>query len=155
MEGSDLRVERAAPEDAAHILGLQRLAYQSEARLYDDWNLPPLVQTLESLQAEFSNSVILKALDRGQLAGSVRAREAHGTCHIGRLVVSPPAQGRGIGTRLMQEIEASFPLVRRFELFTGSRSEGNLRLYRRLGYLPCREQSTPNGVTLVFLEKSR
>jgi len=85
----------------------------------------------------------------------VRAREMYGTCHIGRLVVSPPAQGRGIGTRLMQEIEASFPSARRFELFTGSRSEGNLRLYRRLGYLPCREQSTPNGVTLVFLEKTR
>ena len=81
MQGSDLRVERAAPEDAAHILGLQRLAYQSEARLYDDWNLPPLVQTLESLQAEFANSVILKALDRGQLAG----RQSDG-----RLLAMPP-----------------------------------------------------------------
>lgn len=155
MRGFHLRVERAAPEDAAHILGLQKLAYQSEARLYDDWNLPPLTQTLESLQAEFENTVILKAIDLGQLAGSVRAREMHGTCHIGRLVVSPPAQGRGIGTRLMQEIEAWFSSARRFELFTGSRSEGNLRLYRRLGYVPCREQAAANGVTLVFLEKSR
>ena len=155
MTSADLRVERAGPEDAALILGLQKIAYQSEARLYDDWNLPPLTQTLESLQAEFEHSIVLKALHRGRLAGSVRARESHGTCHIGRLVVSPTAQGRGIGTRLMQEIEASFPSARRFELFTGSRSERNLRLYRRLGYAPCREQPAANGVTLVYLEKSR
>ena len=30
------------------ILELQKLAYQSEARLYEDWTLPPLTQTLGS-----------------------------------------------------------------------------------------------------------
>ena len=39
----------AEPQDARAILGLQKLAYQSEARLYNDWSLPPLAQTLESL----------------------------------------------------------------------------------------------------------
>ncbi len=32
--------------------------------------------------------------------------------------------------------QALFPQVERYELFTGARSEGNLRLYRRLGYVP-------------------
>ena len=148
-------IERAVTEDAVAILALQKLAYLSEARIYDDWNLPPLTQTLDSLLDEFANSVVLKSLDGDRLAGSVRAREDSGTCHIGRLVVAPNLQGRGIGTRLMQNIEAGFPRVPRFELFTGGRSEGNLRLYRRLGYHPCREQVLTPVVTLVFLEKLR
>jgi ribosomal protein S18 acetylase RimI-like enzyme len=66
--------------------------------------------------------------------GSVRGRLEGDTCHIGRLVVHPRLQRRGIGARLMREIEGRFPKARRYELFTGHLSEGNLRLYRRLGY---------------------
>ena len=150
-----IRIDRAAADDAAEILELQKLAYQSEARLYDDWNLPPLQQSLESMRAELASSIVLKALVADRLVGSVRAREARGTCHVGRLIVAPPLQGHGIGTRLMYSIEASFPAAQRFELFTGSRSEDNIRLYERLGYRRSREEVVSPAVTLVYMEKSR
>ena len=152
---SPYRIQRAREGDAAAILALQKLAYQSEARLYDDWKLPPLTQSLDSLRAEFDSSRVLKALDGETLVGSVRARGTSGICHIGRLIVAPGLQGRGIGTRLMRAVEAEFPDVDRFELFTGSRSEANLRLYERLGYRRSREQVLSPAVTLVFLEKRR
>lgn len=149
------RIDTAAPDDAPAILALQKLAYESEARLYDDWNLPPLIQTLDSLRGEIAASVVLKAADaNGNILGSVRARESAGTCHIGRLIVAPEFQGLGLGTRLMREIEARFR-VPRFELFTGSRSAGNIRLYERLGYRRFREQLLSPAVTLVFMEKTR
>lgn len=148
-------LERAARGDAAQILELQKLAYQSEARLYDDWTLPPLTQTLESLREEFATSIILQAKEAGRLVGSVRACDDGGVCRIGRLIVDPELQGRGLGTMLMRRIEAEFPEARRFELFTGSRSEGNLRLYERLGYQRSREKVLSPAVTLVFLEKHR
>ena len=47
--------------DADEILALQKLAYASEAALYDDESLPPLTQTLEQMQAEFDRQVVLKA----------------------------------------------------------------------------------------------
>lgn len=152
---SPYRIERAGLEDAPTILGLQKLAYESEARLYQDWNLPPLRQTLDSLRAEFESNCVLKALADGRVVGSVRAREVDGVCHVGRLVVSPELQGRGLGTRLMRAIEAEFPGAGRFELFTGSRSTANIRLYERLGYQRSREQVLSPAVTLVFLEKRR
>ena len=143
-------------DDAPEILALQKLVYESEARLYDDWTLPPLTQTIDSLRAEFAVSVVLKAVGTdARIAGSVRARASGNTCHVGRLIVSPDQQGRGIGTRLMSEIEARFPAIPRFELFTGSLSAANIRLYQRLGYRHCREQALPTGVTLVFMEKTR
>jgi GNAT superfamily N-acetyltransferase len=157
---SPYRIQRATVDDAAAILALQKRAYESEARLYDDWKLPPLTQSVDSLRAEFETSRVLKALDgvdaggRG-LVGSVRARESDGTCHVGRLIVSPELQGRGLGTRLLRAIEAEFPAAARFELFSGSRSEANIRLYERLGYQRSREQVLSAAVTLVFMEKRR
>jgi GNAT superfamily N-acetyltransferase len=152
-----VRIERAVTDDAAEILALQKLAYESEARLYDDWTLPPLTQTLDNLKAEFAGSRVLKAVavDSAALVGSVRAREQNGVCHVGRLIVRPELQGGGIGTMLMRRIEAECPAARTFELFTGSRSEGNIRLYERLGYGRTGEKRLSAAVTLVFMEKSR
>lgn len=156
---SPYRVDTAVPDDAPAILALQKLAYESEARLYGDWNIPPLTQTLDSLRGEFAASRVLKCVEAGtgkdRLVGSVRAREFDGTCQIGRLIVAPELQGQGLGTRLLREIEARFPSVARFELFTGSRSEANIRLYERLGYSRCRKQVLSPALTLVFMEKTR
>jgi len=149
------RIARADPADAEAILALQKLAYRSEAQLYDDWNLPPLAQTLDALRAEFAQLRFLKALDGERLVGSVRGRHDADTCHVGRLIVAPDMQRAGIGTRLMRRIEAEFPEATRFELFTGHRSEGNLRLYERLGYKRLHEQPLSPAITQVYLEKRR
>lgn len=145
--------------DAAELLALQRLAYQDEARLYADWTIPPLMQTLAELEAEFTRLTILKAVDEaGAIVGSVRARldETPGVgavCRVGRLIVHPKRQRQGLGTALLTAMEASFPRAARFALFTGSKSEGNLRLYRRLGYCEVDTREAAPGLTLVFLEK--
>jgi GNAT superfamily N-acetyltransferase len=148
-------VAHATRGDAAAILELQKLAYQSEARLYEDWTLPPLTQTLDSLRAEFADSVILKAVADGRIVASVRARRVDGAWHIGRLVVHPRFQGMGLGTRLMRHIERESKETRQFRLFTGHRSAGNIRLYERLGYVRSREEVVSPAVTLVFMEKNR
>lgn len=153
--GLGLRIERATADDAADILELQKLAYESEARLYQDWNLPPLTQSLESMRDDIASMLVLCAREGSRLLGSARARENNGTGHVGRLIVHPESQGRGIGTLLMRHIESAMPGASRFELFTGSRSEGNLRLYERLGYRRSREQVLSPAVTLVYLEKPR
>jgi hypothetical protein len=48
-----MEIEKATVFDAEEILTLQKLAYQSEAEIYNDFNIPPLVQTLESIEKDF------------------------------------------------------------------------------------------------------
>jgi ribosomal protein S18 acetylase RimI-like enzyme len=144
----------AEPADAAEILELQHLAYQGEGRLYGN-DIPPLRQTLGSLAAHFADTLILKAVKDGRILGSVRARPHHDTAEIGRLIVHPSAQRRGLGSRLMATIESAATGVARFELFTGHLSDGNLRFYRRLGYREFHRAPVRPGLTLVFLEKDR
>jgi len=146
-------ITSAKIEDAEAILGLQKRAYESEAKLYNDWNIPPLTQSLDSLRAEILAGGVLKYSQGGAIVGSVRAVLQDGKCEIGRLIVAPEFQGQGIGSALLAAIEARFPQARSFELFTGSRSEGNIRLYRRHGYEIVTTRAFSPAVTFVFMSK--
>jgi ribosomal protein S18 acetylase RimI-like enzyme len=148
-------ITRATPADATEIHSLQRLAYRSEAELYDDWAIPPLVDPLAETERVLAEQVVLKAVTAGRIVGAVRGRLADGTCHVGRLIVDPAAQGRGLGTRLMRALEAALPEARRFELFTGEKSARNLQLYAKLGYRVYRTAPLSPQVALVWLEKLR
>ncbi len=146
----DVRILPARPEDAGELMTVQRAAYLSEARLHESFELPPLSETADEIRAAIATDVVLKALAGTRIVGSVRGRVADGTGYIGRLAVAPDVQGQGIGTRLLKAIEAELDAPR-YELFTGPRSEPNIRLYERLGY---RRIPTPPGAPpLVFLEK--
>lgn len=149
-----IEIARASIADAEEILALQRLAYGSEAELYNDFKLPPLTQTLAELRADFERQVFLKATDYRRIVGSVRAFSKGGSTFIGRLIVHPEYQNRGIGTALMWKVEGEFGASRRFELFTGERSERNVRLYRRLGYEVFKKEQVSDSVTLVYMGKT-
>ena len=143
----------ASTGDAESILALQKLAYRSEAELYNDWSIPPLTQTMESILGEFTSMIILKATLNNRLVGSVRARLNNDTCAIGRLVVHPEHQGQGIGTNLLRSIEEQCHDVSKYELFTGTKSEANIRLYQRHGYTIARTQQLTPTISVVILEK--
>jgi GNAT superfamily N-acetyltransferase len=151
-------IEQASTKDAAEILALQKLAYRSEAELYDDYTIPPLTQTLEEMCDDLETQLVLKAsIEDGsvgkRIIGSVRASVRQGTCFVGRLIVHPDFQNRGIGTQLMNELEETFRQATRFELFTGSKSERNVAFYQKLGYSPFKHEELSDRVTLVFMEK--
>ncbi len=65
-------IQKADISDAAQILSLQKLAYQSEAEIYNDCKIPPLTQTLEEVESKFTDHIFLKAVEDGRIIGSVR-----------------------------------------------------------------------------------
>lgn len=148
-------IQRATADDAAEIVALQKLAYLSEAELYDDWSIPPLTQTVEELVESFARTTVLKAVEEGRIVGSVNGRMSEGRCLVGRLMVHPDLQGRGLGTALMAEIERAFPQAETYRLFTGERSERNIRLYERLGYRIYERKEIPGSFGIVFMEKKK
>ncbi len=151
-----MEIKVAEVTDAPEILSLQKLAYLSEAKIYNDYTLPPLTQTLEELQEDFSRRTILKAVSGGLLVGAVNGRVVDGCCHIGRLMVHPALQGRGIGTRLMHAIEETFAGSDSCEVFTGELSIRNIKLYKKLGYrVERKERFAGNRFAVVFLRKER
>jgi ribosomal protein S18 acetylase RimI-like enzyme len=148
-------ITRAFSEDMTTILELQKLAYQSEAQLYNDFSIPPLVQTLDELRNDFFRKLFLKIQIEGKIVGSVRGYQAGDTCYIERLIVHPDYQGQGIGTVLMEQIELCFCQARRFELFTGHNSKRNIHLYERLGYSIFKSEEINKTLSFLFMEKHK
>jgi ribosomal protein S18 acetylase RimI-like enzyme len=148
----EIVIAPASVADAGELLTVQRAAYLSEGRLHETFDLPPLTETLDSLRTSIASGPFLKAVYGTRLIGAVRGRVLSRTAHIGRLAVAPDLQGCGVGTRLVTTIEELLaPSVDRFELFTGPRSEANVRLYERLGYE--RIPTPPGHEPLIYLAK--
>ncbi len=143
----------ANESDAAEILEIQKMAFHGQAVLYNDFLLPPLLQTLEELIQDFKTHSFLKAIHDGKIVGSVRGKAEGGTCFISRLIVCPDHQSRGIGKRLMRAIENKFSSALRYELYTGHKSEKNLALYGKLGYRKFKEKIQSDQVILICMEK--
>ncbi|AUG57600.1 GNAT family N-acetyltransferase [Acetivibrio saccincola] len=146
-------IENALISDLEEILALQKLAYLSEAEICNDFSIPPLLQTIEDIKSEYAYKTFLKAVDSGKIIGSVRANLQDGTCYIGKLIVHPDFQNRGIGTALMNSIENCFKGCKRYDLFTGKKSVKNIYLYNKLGYRIFKEEKISEKLTLVSLEK--
>ncbi|WP_030691979.1 GNAT family N-acetyltransferase [Streptomyces globisporus] len=160
--GLSVTISAADAQDAEHILKLQYLCYQSEAELYGDWSIEPLTQSLDALRAELAEGHGLVARLGDEVVASVRARlDKDGTVRIAKLIVHPRMRRHGLGSRLLDGIERHFAAAaeattsaKRFRLFTGHRSEGNLRLYRSRGYEQVATRELGPKLTLVTLEKA-
>ncbi|MDT0306017.1 GNAT family N-acetyltransferase [Streptomyces sp. DSM 44917] len=155
--GMSVTIGNATGQDAEQILKLQYLCYQSEAELYGDYSLEPLTQTLDALREEIDSTCVLVARLGPEVVGSVRGRvDADGTAEIAHLIVHPRMQRHGLGGRLLAAVEERLTAERaaaRYRLFTGHRSAGNLRLYRRLGYAQVATEEVSRHLRRVTLEK--
>jgi ribosomal protein S18 acetylase RimI-like enzyme len=87
------------------------------------------------------------------LEWEVRGHQAGIPSYIGRLIVHPDFQKQGIGTALMEQIESCFGQVQHFELFSGHKSDGNIRLYQRLGYKLFKREEINKTTSFLFMEK--
>ncbi|MFF9818461.1 GNAT family N-acetyltransferase [Streptomyces sp. NPDC014006] len=155
--GMSVTISAATEQDAEQIFRLQYLCFQSEAALYGNYRIDPLVQTLDSVREEVARDCVHVARLGDEVVGSVRGRVTEdGSAAIGKLCVHPRLQGHGIGARLLRTAETALAEehgVTRFRLHTGHRSEGNLRLYRKVGYQAVGTAEGTDGVRMIVLEK--
>lgn len=138
--------------DAGEVLTLQRAAFVSEAQIYGSADMPPLTQTLEQVEEELREALGWTARLGGRLVGALRARRDGDLLMIGRIAIAPDVQGEGIGRMLLEAAETRSECAEA-ELFTGSLSEANLRLYRRCGYRETERVPQGDGTEQVFLRK--
>ncbi|WEK62611.1 MAG: GNAT family N-acetyltransferase [Candidatus Microbacterium colombiense] len=147
-----LKISPLSECDAGEVLTLQRAAFVSEAQLYGTADMPPLTQTLEQMSAELREGTGLGARDDGRLVGAIRYRVDGDVLLIGRIAVAPDQQGEGVGRALLEAAESRSG-AREAELFTGSRSTANIRLYESCGYSQSDRIPDGDGGEQVFLRK--
>ena len=148
-----MEIRTALKQDLPDILALQKRAFYDEAVLYNDFTISPLHQTIEQLEEEFTQKSILVAIIDNTIVGSVRIQSKDGIGYIGKLIVAPEKQNKGIGRKLMVEAEKHGTRVSEFELFTGKKSEKNIHFYQSLGYHIVDVIPETQKVSLVIMKK--
>ncbi|MEU4396347.1 tRNA (guanosine(37)-N1)-methyltransferase TrmD [Kribbella sp. NPDC023855] len=153
---SQVRVLPATEADAGELLTLQRATFLTEAQAYGDLSIPPLLESLEECVARFADGPVWKAVAGSRIVGSVQLGISGSVGRIGRLMVAPDWQRRGIAAKLLQVAEKTAPAeVTTYELFTGAASERNLQIYRNAGYREIKRERQTEKVELVLLAKRR
>ena len=109
----------------------------------------------DSNVADSGRIIFLKAVVNGKIIGSIRGYAIDGTAYLSRLNVHPYFRRRGIGRRLLDEIEQVFPQVNRFETKTGHQSKRNLFQLSKRGYETFKTEPFTPTITWVYLQKDR
>ena len=147
-----MEIIKAKKEDLAEILQVQHMAFRREAEEFNDFDIEPMTQTIGILEEEYKTFVFLKAVnDEGKIVGSIRGYIKDGTSYIGKTLVHPDYQGKGIGTKMIGMLE-EINKAPRYEINASIRCPQNIRLYEHLGYVRFKEIKTENN-GFVYLEK--
>lgn len=151
----EIEIRRGVAADAGEVFTLQRAAFLEEGRLNGSFDIPPLTDGIDVTEAALDRDTVLVARLRGRLVGSViGSAGADGEWVIGRLIVAPDLQGRGIGGRLLAAAEASAPANRTVaKVITGAGSKRNINFYARRGYRVVGRDGHATGVPIVIMEK--
>lgn len=88
--GMSVTISAATAQDVEQIFRLQYLCFQSEAELYGNYRIDPLVQSLDSVRDEVATDLVFVARLGDEVVGSVRGfTDTDGTGRIGKLCVHP------------------------------------------------------------------
>ncbi len=137
---SSWEVVPATSADAGELLTLQRACWVQEALANDSLSdIPALTESLDDVQEWIRTWSTWVVRSEGRLVGAVRGRLENGTAGpawcVGRVMVAPDVQRRGLGRVLLAHIEAvAPPEATSYTLFTGARSADNIRMYKKAGY---------------------
>jgi GNAT superfamily N-acetyltransferase len=129
-----ISIAPAALEDAAEIHRIQMQAFAEEGRLSECLQIPPLMETVDSIDLLIRTQTVLVAKDGERVVGSARGIRTGPVCTIRGVFVDPSYQGQGIGASLLRAVEQFHPDVERFELTTNTLVPGNVGFYERRGY---------------------
>ncbi|QMU97636.1 GNAT family N-acetyltransferase [Microbacterium esteraromaticum] len=152
MASPDVQYAPISTDDAGEVLTLQRAAFVSEAQIYGSVDMPPLTQTLDAVRAELADCYGWTARLDGRLVGALRGRIDGELLLVGRIAIAPDMQGEGIGRGLLDAAERGSG-ASHSELFTGSLSEANIRLYESCGYEISERVPQDGGTEQVFMRK--
>src|SRR6478752_3022443 len=135
LDGLTLDLAPATRADAGELYTLTRACWLQELWANPGVPIPALEESLDDLVASLDTWTTIVARAGGRLVGSCRGRAEGEVWDVGRVMVAPDLQGRGLGRFLLDLIEQAAPAdVTSYQLFTGAGSTANIAMYKKAGY---------------------
>jgi len=149
---SEPALRRATAADADKLTVLARAAYARHVAVI---GREPMPMTASWTKLLTEQEIWIVDGPTGEMMASLALEVQADHVMVWSVAVAPAHQQRGLGRRLMAFAETRARELQRPELrlFTNARMEGNIALYRRLGYSETRREDLADRV-LVHMSKA-
>ena len=145
------KIDIRNPKLAEEVLSVQIPSYKVEAQLIDFYDIPPLRDSVSSLQrcAETFYGFYLD----GELSGVISIKAEEGLIDIHRLMVHPQHFRKGIAKRLLDFIESVGEGNEALIVSTGSRNAPAISFYEKNGFIKTGETKVMEGISITSFKK--
>ncbi|QTM97994.1 GNAT family N-acetyltransferase [Sediminibacillus dalangtanensis] len=149
-----VHLDHTNPETAAKLLKVQIPAYRMEAERIKFDGIPPLHDTVESIQG--SRESFFGYLENGLLLGALAYEQTNDRYVLSRLFVGPAYFRQGIASSLLQFflheiVRESKPVT----VTTGTANLPAISFYEKWGFTKIKEIPVAQGVSLAMLQTIR
>lgn len=135
------------------IWALQHIAYRLEAQLIGFKELPPLLDTVESIRRS-KETFYAYINEYEEIQGVISIeREEHDTLTIARMMVHPSAFRQGIASQLIEHVFELYPAVPLYIVSTGKLNQPAVSLYEKYGFRPIETFEVAPGVELTTFHR--
>jgi len=155
----NVKLHKASRNDCELILEMQLKSFADLLYKYQDYEISPGNETIESIYRRFDQDFTDYHLIEynSMTVGAVRiiTNERENTCRISPVFILPEYQGNGIAQatfKLLEEIYYKYSL---WKLDTILQERGNCHLYEKLGYIRTgKYEVIKDNMTIVYYEKT-
>lgn len=133
------------------LLALQKASYTIEAELIGSYELPPLKDTLTSLQS--CGETFFGYFVNEELAGAISYKKVGDILDIHRMMVSPAYFRRGLATALLRFLLSHETGYAKVIVSTGAKNHPAKQLYTQFGFSQVAEKEVIPGLTITLFEK--
>ncbi|MEO3945717.1 GNAT family N-acetyltransferase [Gorillibacterium sp. CAU 1737] len=144
-------LDLSEPIEALRLLALQQASYLSEANVIGFSDIPPLKDTLPSLQE--SRECFLGCFWNVELAGCIAYERRGEELEICRMMVHPDFFRRGIADQLLHAVYEREAGVRLMRVSAVTTNEPAVRLYEKHGFSTADSREIAPGIYLAEYSK--
>ncbi|MEH7237666.1 GNAT family N-acetyltransferase [Bacillus sp. JJ1562] len=137
-------------KNAEDVLNIQIPSYKVEAEIIGSYEIPPLKDTVSTLQ--HCGETFFGYYENEELCGVISIKVDDDVVDIHRLIVHPNHFRKGIAQLLLNYIETKFQ-VDTIKVATGSNNTPAVRFYKKNGFQIMKEVVVNQQLSLTFFEK--
>lgn len=146
------KIDITKPSLAKEVLKIQMPSYKVEAELIDFDHIPPLKDTVESLQR--CEEIFYGFYKNEQLCGVISIKIENGVMDIHRLFVHPKYFRKGIAKMLLDFVQTNETGFETITVSTGSDNVPAINFYQKNGFSKEKEIKTAEGLSITLFKKS-
>ena len=145
------KIDITNPDVSREVLKIQIPSYNVEAKIINFYDIPPLKDTVQSLQ-QCGETFFGYYLNK-ELCGVISIKVDDKVIDIHRLMVHPKHLRKGIAKKLLNFIEIELKRFEAIVVSTGTKNEPAVSFYLKNGFLKVEETMITEQLSLTTFKK--